>query len=108
MKVQFLHPRTSLGFEADVDLETTGKTCLDNLIKERFLEPPQDGRPYGMVLQRTNHQILPTMSMKEAEVHTGDSILILQQEQGARASVDASQCCQQALKTTVREEWSRG
>lgn len=83
MDVTFLHPRDSRTYQADVDAETTGQTCLDNLVKDHFIEPAPSGRPYAMVVQRNNRQILPSMSMQEADVQDNDSLAIFQQEQGA-------------------------
>lgn len=89
MNVTFLHPRESRTFPADVDPETTGQTCLTNLVSERFLEPPPSGRPYYLVLQRTQRQILPAMTMREAEVQDRDAFAVLQQDQGARSGTQA-------------------
>ena len=83
MKVSFLHPRDSRAFPADVDHNTTGQTCLDNLVNEKFIEPTPPNRPYAMVVQRTHRQVLPSMTMQEGGVQEQDALAILQQEQGA-------------------------
>lgn len=83
MKIIFLHPTDSLVFPAEVDPDTTGKTCTDNLVAERFIEPPPAGRPYAMAVQRSQRQVLPQMTMQEAGVQDKDALVILQQEQGA-------------------------
>ena len=85
MKIEFMHPRHSLTFPADVDEDTTGRTCIDNLVGEGFIPPPASGQPYAIVVQRTNRQLLPQTTMQEAQVVNGDSLCILQQEQGASA-----------------------
>jgi hypothetical protein len=83
MKVDFLHPRDSRAFPAEVEQDTTAKTCLDQLTVECFIEPAPKGRPYALVVQRTRQQMLPEMTMRDAGVQNNDALAILQQEQGA-------------------------
>jgi hypothetical protein len=84
MKATFLHPRTSEAFTADVEPNTTGKTCVDELIKANFIQPPPEGRPYGLLVTRTNKQMLSSMTMEQAGVGPDEIIAIIQMEQGAR------------------------
>ena len=82
MRVTFLHPRSGT-FEAELEEDTTGQTCIDNLVKEKFLDAEQTERPYSLTLERTQKQILKTMTMGEATVRDNDTIVIIQQERGA-------------------------
>jgi hypothetical protein len=61
------------------------KTCVDNLVGAKFIESAPDDRPYAMVVQRTQKQALPQMTMQEAGVLDNDSLAILQMERGAAA-----------------------
>ena len=90
MEVTFFHPRGSYTFPADVDADTTGQTCLENLIEKDFLKPPSDGQPYVLLRKTTNRQILPSMTMEQAGVQDEDGIQVLQQEQGA---ADTGELC---------------
>jgi len=83
MRVIFMHPRDSLTFPAEVEADTTGQTCVDNLVKEEFLTSEPQDRPYTLTLERTQKQILKTMTMGEAEIRDNDTISIVQQERGA-------------------------
>ena len=83
MEVNFLHHRDSKLFNADVDPDTTGETCIRGLIESKFIKKAPSSRPYGLSLNRTNKQILARTTMQEAGVVGGDSIQVLQEEQGA-------------------------
>ena len=83
MLVNFLHPRGSRTYKADVDQGTTVKTCVDNLVGANWLETAPADRPYAMVVQRTQRQALPQMTRSEAGVIENDSLAILQMERGA-------------------------
>jgi hypothetical protein len=85
MNVKFLHPRDSRVFAAEVDNNTTVSTCVDNLVSVNFMEPAAAGRPYAMVVQRTQRQALLPMTMQEVGVIDNDSLAILQMERGAKA-----------------------
>ena len=84
MEIVFLHPRTSETFGADVEPNTTGQTCTDNLVHYGFMEPAPPDRPYMMVVARTQRQLLPQMTIQEVGVQDNDALAILQQEQGAK------------------------
>lgn len=83
MTVTFLHPRTSLVFDADVDSNTTGEQCLAGLVEAKFIEPPSAEHPYSMVVARTSKQFLPTMRMEDVGAEPGERFAIQQMERGA-------------------------
>lgn len=83
MRLIFKHPRDSRTFEADVEPNTSGQTCIDSLIAEQFMAAEAPEQPYVLTLDRTTKQILKTMSMAEAGARDNDVISILRQEQGA-------------------------
>lgn len=83
MRVIFMHPRDSGTFEADVDDDTSAQTCIDNLVSEKFLPREAKDQPYTLTLDRTQKQILKTMTMSEAGARDNDTISIIQQERGA-------------------------
>lgn len=83
MRVTFLHPRDSDSYPADVEEDTTGQTCVDKLVNDKFLDVEPKDRPYSLTLERTQKQILKPMTMNEADVRDNDTIAILQQERGA-------------------------
>lgn len=83
MNVTFFHPLDSRVFKADVDPETTIQTCIDNLVGERFIEAAPKGRPYAVLVRRTQRQALPQMTMSEAGVESNDDLNLLQMERGA-------------------------
>ena len=85
MNVVFLHPRDSRAFEARVDADTTGTTCIQGLVDSKFLEPAPRGRPYALLVTRTQQQMLPSTTIQEAGVQESDSLAVLQMEQGASA-----------------------
>jgi hypothetical protein len=82
--------RLSRIFPADVDELTTGQTCLDNLVAEKFIEPAEKERPYALVVQRSQAQVLPHMSMQDSGVRDQDALAIILQEQGAHCTAIAS------------------
>lgn len=87
--VQFTHPRSSERvFTAETAPDCTGQEAIAGLIlggdEGPFLEPPPAGRPYELVLNRTETAITPHMTLGEAGVLDGDLIAVLQRGQGAR------------------------
>jgi len=83
MELSFLHPRTSMAFKAQVEPSTTGETCIRGLINAQFVDDPPPGRPYSLIVSRTQQQILPSASMQDAGVMPGDVVSVAQNEQGA-------------------------
>jgi len=87
--VQFAHPRNSERvFMVETTLGCTGQEAIAGLVlgdeDGPFLEPAPTGRPYELVLARTETAITPHMTLKEAGVLDGDLIAVLQRGQGAR------------------------
>jgi hypothetical protein len=86
LKLNFLHPRTSTNFSADVSPECTGAIALQGLQSPAtgpFLDPEPQGRPYELVLARGSKMITSTQSFADAQCQTGDTIEIRQSGQGA-------------------------
>ena len=83
MKVTFLDPRESISFHAEVNAETTGETCIQGLIEAKFIQPPPRGLPYSLLVTRTQRQVLPSMTLGDANVQENDALAVLQMEQGA-------------------------
>lgn len=83
MTVTFCHPTDSRTFVAQVDPDTTTQACIDGLVAERFLVPADRNRPYALMLQRTNQQLVDSTTMQQAGVRDNDSLVVLQSEQGA-------------------------
>lgn len=83
MKVTFLDPRESRSFQAEVDPQTTGETCIQGLIEANFIQPPPSGLPYSLLVTRTQRQVLPSTTMGDANVQENDALAVLQMEQGA-------------------------
>jgi hypothetical protein len=86
LKLNFIHPRTSIGYSADVAPECTGAVALQGLQSPAtgpFLDPAPQGRPYELVVARSNKMIPATQSFAEAECQTGDTIEVRQSGQGA-------------------------
>lgn len=86
MTLNFLHPRTSMTYPAQVAPACTAKLALDQLtspVTGPFLDPPAAGRPYQLVVSRLNAQLAPTQTMAQAGVVDGDVLEVRQQGQGA-------------------------
>ena len=88
LTVQFVHPRSSERvFTAETTKGCTGQEAIAGLIlgndEGPFLEPPPPGRPYELVLTRTEKAITPHLTLGEAGVLEGDVIAVLQRGQGA-------------------------
>jgi len=86
--VQFAHPRNSEQvFMAETTTTCTAQEAIAGLIlggeDGPFLEPPPPGRPYELVLTRTETAITPHMTLGQAGVLDGDLIAVLQRGQGA-------------------------
>jgi hypothetical protein len=88
MEIRFTHPTNSgYIFIADVEPACTGQQAILGLlagdeVNGPFLPTPPPGRPYELVLARTQQQIAPNMSFEEANVIEGDVIDVLQLGQG--------------------------
>jgi hypothetical protein len=87
IRVSFTSPRTnSRVFEAEVSPDCTGKMAIEHLLvgdaSGPFLERTSLGRPYELVVMRTEGIISPNTTFQEAEVIGGDIIEIRQAGQG--------------------------
>ena len=88
MTVRFTHPRSShLVFAAETTPGCTGQEAIAGLIlggdDGPFLEPAPAGRPYELILTRTETAITPHMTLGHAGVVDGDVIAVVQRGQGA-------------------------
>ncbi len=83
MNVTFCHPRSSITFRAQVEPHTKAQACIEGLVGEGFIERADRNRPYALKLQRTNQQLIDSITMEQAGVQDNDSLVILQEEQGA-------------------------
>jgi hypothetical protein len=88
MTVRFTHPRNSERlFTAETTPACTGQEAVAGLILGNedgpFLEPAQAGRPYELLLPRTETAITPHMTLGQAGVVDGDVIAVIQRGQGA-------------------------
>jgi hypothetical protein len=88
MTVKFMHPRNSERlFTAETTPECTGQEAIAGLILGAedgpFLESPPPGRPYELVLTRTEKAITPHLTLGQAGVVDGDLVAVLQRGQGA-------------------------
>jgi hypothetical protein len=83
MKVNFLHPRSSELFSADVAGSCTGADAIKGLLDAGFLTPAPAGMPYGLVSQKTGKEMLPQTSLEEAGVGPDDTISVFQEGRGA-------------------------
>jgi hypothetical protein len=88
IELHFLHPRDSARtFSAEVDPQCTAKQAVDGLLagddRGPFLDKPQEGQPYGLVLARTNMALTPNMTFVQAGATHGDTLLVTQAARGA-------------------------
>jgi hypothetical protein len=90
IEVHFLHPRASSNtLTADVSLECTREQAIQGLLEGDdngpFLEPPPPGRPYELVIKRSQKVIQPNMTFEQAGAVDGDIVEVQQAGQGAGA-----------------------
>jgi hypothetical protein len=88
IELHFLHPRDSTRtFTAEVEADCTAKQAVDGLIagdgNGPFLDKPQDGQPYGLILSRTNQALTPNTTFGQAGAVQGDTVLVTQAARGA-------------------------
>jgi hypothetical protein len=84
----FLHPKdSSETFEMAVAPQATAQQTITQLIKGDhegpWLDPEVPGRPYELVLTRTQKLIDRNQALGQAGVQTGDHIAVMQPGQGA-------------------------
>jgi len=86
LAVEFLHPKTSDSYPAALHPLCTAEVALRKLQEADtgpFLEYAPAGRPYQLVLRRTETELTPNTSMADAGVVSGDTLLVVQKHQGA-------------------------
>lgn len=83
LNLTFLHPRTSAAYKANVAPACTAQIAIEGLTSNAFLDPAPNGRPYQLVLSRTDTQLTPSQTMADAGVQENDVIEVRQQGQGA-------------------------
>lgn len=87
IEVNFTHPRNARLFTAEISPQCTGQKAIDGLLvgdeEGPFLEPAPQGRPYQLVIKRTQGAITPHTTFADAGVISGDVIEIRQDGQGA-------------------------
>jgi hypothetical protein len=86
----FLHPQDSTQtFKMGVAPQATPQQCVQQLIKGDhqgpWLAPEAPGRPYELVLDRTQTLLPSGTPLGEAGVKTGDTIAVMRPGQGAAA-----------------------
>lgn len=88
IELKFLHPRDSNEtFEMAVSPQATGQQIVQQLIKGDgegpWLEPETPGRPYELVLSRTQKVIAPNQPISAAGAADDDYVSVIQPGQGA-------------------------
>jgi hypothetical protein len=86
LAVEFLHPKTSDSYPAALHPMCTAELALRKLQEPEtgpFLEGATAGRPYGLILRRTEQELTPNATMADAGVVSGDTLLVVQKMQGA-------------------------
>ncbi|MGD1056304.1 MAG: hypothetical protein ABR992_02725 [Solirubrobacteraceae bacterium] len=86
----FLHPKdSSETFEMGVAPQATARQTVQQLLKGDtegpWLDPEPPGRPYELVLSRTQKLIAPNETIGHAGAENGDYIAVMQPGQGAAA-----------------------
>ena len=88
IELKFLHPRDSNEtFEMAVAPQATGQQVVQQLIKGDadgpWLDPETPGRPYELVLSRTQKVIAPSQPIAAAGAMNDDYVAVIQPGQGA-------------------------
>jgi hypothetical protein len=83
MRLQFAHPRSAALLEAEVEPWFTGEETVQALVKAGFIQQPQAGRAYELVIARTRQQITPNMTFGESQLIEGEVIEVFQAGLGA-------------------------
>ena len=82
MRVNFTHPHKSDHFEADVAPELTGAGAIEELVKNKFLDPPGSAA-YALTLARSSSPIGPQATLASVGCQDGDLINVLRTGSGA-------------------------
>lgn len=88
VEITFTHPRRSEAtLVAEIDPLCTASQALAGLMEPGpggpFLEPAETGRPYQLVLARTNAAMAPNQTFGDTGAKTGDVVDVRQRVQGA-------------------------
>lgn len=90
MKLTFLHPyKSTEQFVMDVAPQATARQTIQQLLKGDdkgpWLDPEPVGRPYELVLNRTNTALAPNQTLGGAGAAAGDVFAVMHPGQGAAA-----------------------
>lgn len=89
ISIQVTHPRTSDRFLADVDPACTVGLILEQLqlpqngSTQPWMDPAVPGRPYVLIMQRTNAQLPTSATMAEIGARDGEAFVVQQNSQAA-------------------------
>lgn len=86
LNVRFTNPRNSLSYPAQVSPACTAAIAIEQLQAPAtgpFLDKPPAGRPYHLVLSRTDTQLAPHQTMADAKTVDNDVFEVRQDGQGA-------------------------
>ncbi|HEX8597042.1 MAG TPA: hypothetical protein VF952_00815 [Chloroflexia bacterium] len=88
LEVRFAHPRESARyFEAEVSPSLTAGQAIKNLLEGDddgpFMDPPEPGKPYALVVSSTGQVMTPNMSFADAKVADGEVLEVGQRGSGA-------------------------
>lgn len=81
--IQCAHPRTSVLLDGEVTPDGTAAELVTDLVAEGFVEQAPPGRPYEVILARTDTVIPPNVTFGRAGVQAGDVLNLVQPGQGA-------------------------
>jgi hypothetical protein len=88
VRVTFTHSRDGGSFVANINPQCTGQMAIQGLILGNeedgpFLQAAPPGRPYELVVKRSQVNITPNMTFEQADVQDDDVIEVRQRGQGA-------------------------
>lgn len=81
--VEFLHPRSSQAFRAEVGPATTGQQALDGLARASFIDPAGSGRAYALQHVRTGRTVPLSASLAGSGVQDQDQVAVTETSAGA-------------------------
>jgi hypothetical protein len=89
VRVTFTHPRDGgRSFSAKINPQCTGQMAIQGLLLGNaddgpFLAAAAPGRPYELIVKRSQTNITPNMTFEQAGVQDDDVIEVTQRGQGA-------------------------
>lgn len=83
IKINFLHPRDSREFIAEVTNSTTGQQALDGLVRAGFIEAANGSRAYTLQASKSGKTIPLTASLIAQGVGEGDIVAVTETSAGA-------------------------